>query len=110
MSSAGRISISSCFQHGLQDSYLKPHVKSGLFPLTQESRNLEIRRDIVFSRPRHFTYFLGVLYNVFANCALSSRDIIALKKWHGQLYVRGCFAGGGVALFERGACSKVHDF
>ena len=36
MSSAGRISISSCFQHGLQDGYLslKPHVKGGLFPLT----------------------------------------------------------------------------
>ena len=35
MSSAGRISISSCFQHGLQDGYLslKPHVKGGLFPL-----------------------------------------------------------------------------
>ena len=36
MNSAGRISISSCFQHGLQDGYirLKPHVKGGLFPLT----------------------------------------------------------------------------
>ena len=36
MSSTGRISISSCFQHGLQDGYLslKPHVKGGLFPLT----------------------------------------------------------------------------
>ena len=35
MSSAGRISISTCFQHGLQDGYLslKPHVKGGLFPL-----------------------------------------------------------------------------
>ena len=35
MSSAGRNSISSCFQHGLQDGYLslKPHVKGGLFPL-----------------------------------------------------------------------------
>ena len=35
MSSAGRISISSYFQHGLQDGYLslKPHVKGGLFPL-----------------------------------------------------------------------------
>ena len=37
MSSAGRNSISSCFQHGLQDGYLslKPHVKGGLFPLTR---------------------------------------------------------------------------
>ena len=36
MSSAGRISISSCFQHGLQDCYLSlnPYVKGGLFPLT----------------------------------------------------------------------------
>ena len=36
MSSAGRNSISSCFQHGLQDGYLslKPDVKGGLFPLT----------------------------------------------------------------------------
>ena len=36
LSSAGRISISSCFQHNLQDGYLslKPHVKGGLFPLT----------------------------------------------------------------------------
>ena len=36
MSSAGRVSISSCFQHGLQHGYLslKPHVKGGLFPLT----------------------------------------------------------------------------
>ena len=36
MSSAWRNSISSCFQHGLQDGYLslKPHVKGGLFPLT----------------------------------------------------------------------------
>ena len=35
MGSAGRNSISSCFQHGLQDGYLslKPHVKGGLFPL-----------------------------------------------------------------------------
>ena len=35
MSSAGRNSISRCFQHGLQDGYLslKPHVKGGLFPL-----------------------------------------------------------------------------
>ena len=35
MSSAGRNSISSCFQHGLQDGYLSliPHVKGGLFPL-----------------------------------------------------------------------------
>ena len=32
MSSAGRISISSGFQHGLQDGYLSfnPHVKGGL--------------------------------------------------------------------------------
>ena len=36
MSSAGRNSISSCFQHGLQDGYLslKPHVKGGLFPIS----------------------------------------------------------------------------
>ena len=36
MSSAGRNSISGCFQYGLQDGYLslKPHVKGGLFPLT----------------------------------------------------------------------------
>ena len=35
MSSAGRNSISSCFQHGLQDGYLslKHHIKGGLFPL-----------------------------------------------------------------------------
>ena len=41
-SSAGRISISSCFQHGLQDGYLslKPHVKGGLFPLISEQEPL----------------------------------------------------------------------
>ena len=35
MGSAERISISSFFQHGLQDGYLSlnPHVKGGLFPL-----------------------------------------------------------------------------
>ena len=40
MSSAGRISISSCFQHGLQDGYLsyQPHVKGGLFPLIEVFR------------------------------------------------------------------------
>ena len=39
MSSAGRISISSCFQHGLQNGYLSlnPHVKGGLFPLSRTS-------------------------------------------------------------------------
>ena len=49
MSSAGRISISSCFQHGLQDGYLslKPHVKGGLFPLT-------------LARKRCFATFAGV--------------------------------------------------
>ena len=40
MSSAGWNSISSCFQHGLQDGYLslKPHVKGGLFPLSRYTR------------------------------------------------------------------------
>ena len=38
MSSAGRNSISGCFQYGLQDGYLslKPHVKGGLFPLSSQ--------------------------------------------------------------------------
>ena len=37
VSSAGRITISSCFQHGLQYGYLSliPHVKGGLFPLNR---------------------------------------------------------------------------
>ena len=36
VNSAGRSNISSIFQHGLQDGYLSlnPHVKGGLFPLT----------------------------------------------------------------------------
>ena len=39
MNSAGRISISSIFQHGLQDGYLSLniHVKGGLFPLMAPS-------------------------------------------------------------------------
>ena len=55
MSSAGRNSISSCFQHGLQDGYLslKPHVKGGLFPL----RNW----DLSFWTPVNFEveYFIN---------------------------------------------------
>ena len=37
VSSGGRICLSSCFQHGLQDGYLslKPHIKGGLFSLRE---------------------------------------------------------------------------
>ena len=52
MSSAGRNSISSCFQHGLQDGYLslKPHVKGGLFPLTTGSRSNGLVNFIHYTR------------------------------------------------------------
>ena len=54
MSSAGRISISSCFQHGLQDGYLglKPHVKGGLFPLTAPGSYPSQHRDKVEAHRR----------------------------------------------------------
>ena len=48
MSSAERNSISSCFQHDLQDGYLslKPHVKGGLFPLMPMFQAIYARNQI----------------------------------------------------------------
>ena len=71
MNSAGRSNISSIFQHGLQDGYLSlnPHVKGGLFPLSQWENVallfvwiLTIKRFMLFQRYNMIPKVQSILY------------------------------------------------
>ena len=71
MNSAGRSNISSIFQHGLQDGYLSlnPHVKGGLFPLSQWGNGallfvwiLTIKRFALFQKYNMISKVQSILY------------------------------------------------
>ena len=74
MNSAGRSSISSIFQHGLQDGYLSlnPHVKGGLFPLIKR------RIPLSASNAMHRMHRYNVAQRVIGRNS-TTRDVTKLQ-------------------------------
>ena len=73
MNSARWSNISSIFQHGLQDGYLSlnPHVKGGLFPLTEQKL---VAKTFKIPRYRDGAFYLSPFTSVLPHLTLQRRN------------------------------------